>query len=53
MFVLKTTAGFDIFTWIATLASDFLNQGQLGVAFFFSQDIADSHWFFASTVSNT
>jgi concentrative nucleoside transporter, CNT family len=50
MFVLKTGAGYSIFTWIATLAADFLNQAQTGVSFFFNQDIADSHWFFASTV---
>jgi CNT family concentrative nucleoside transporter len=51
MFVLKTNAGFSIFTWIATLAADFLGQAQVGVSFFFSADIADAHWFFASTVS--
>jgi CNT family concentrative nucleoside transporter len=52
MFVLKTGAGFSIFTWIATLASDFLAQAQQGVSFFFNQEIADSHWFFASTVGS-
>ncbi|TFK54518.1 hypothetical protein OE88DRAFT_1624877 [Heliocybe sulcata] len=50
LFVLKSGAGFSIFNWIATLASDFLNQAQTGVAFFFTQDVADQHWFFASTL---
>jgi CNT family concentrative nucleoside transporter len=53
MFVLKTGAGFSIFTWIATLASDFLNEAQVGVSFFFTADIAAAHWFFASTVGQT
>jgi CNT family concentrative nucleoside transporter len=43
MFILKINAGFMIFTWIATLATDLLDQAQVGVAFFFSQDIATSH----------
>ncbi|KZT29046.1 hypothetical protein NEOLEDRAFT_1154111 [Neolentinus lepideus HHB14362 ss-1] len=51
LFVLKSGAGFSIFKWIATLASDFLNQAQTGVAFFFDQETADKHWFFASTLA--
>lgn len=50
LFVLKSSAGFSIFKWIADLASDFLNQAQTGVAFFFDQETADKHWFFASTL---
>lgn len=30
LFVLKSGAGFAIFKWIATLASDFLAQGLVG-----------------------
>ncbi|KAG8896447.1 hypothetical protein FRB99_008887, partial [Tulasnella sp. 403] len=51
MFVLKTRAGFDIFSWIATLAADFLEQAYAGAAFFFSQDIVNKHWFFVNTLS--
>jgi CNT family concentrative nucleoside transporter len=53
MFVLKTGAGFSIFTWIATLVADFLNEAQTGVAFVFTAGIASEHWMFASTVSGT
>ncbi|KAJ6603122.1 Na+ dependent nucleoside transporter C-terminus-domain-containing protein [Mycena sp. CBHHK59/15] len=35
LFVLKSGAGFSIFKWIATLASDFLSEGLVGGAFFF------------------
>jgi CNT family concentrative nucleoside transporter len=52
MFVLKTGAGFSIFTWIATLVADFLNEAQTGVAFVFTPEIAVDHWLFASTVSS-
>ncbi|KDQ57670.1 hypothetical protein JAAARDRAFT_69764 [Jaapia argillacea MUCL 33604] len=51
LFVLKTSAGFSIFKWIATLASDFLSQAQVGVAFFFDAETANKHWFFASTLA--
>ena len=50
LFVLKSGAGFAIFSWIAILARDFLACAQDGVAFFFSKEIADAHWFFASTL---
>lgn len=51
MFVLKTGAGFSIFKWIATLASDFLNQAEAGATFFFDADTISKHWFFVNTVS--
>lgn len=50
LFVLKTGAGFSIFKWIATLASDFLNQSSAGAQFFFDAETAAKHWFFVSTV---
>ncbi|KII92489.1 hypothetical protein PLICRDRAFT_50865 [Plicaturopsis crispa FD-325 SS-3] len=51
LFVLKSGAGFSIFHWIATLASDFLNQGLVGAAFFFDADTIAKHWFFVNTLS--
>ena len=50
LFVLKTGAGFSIFNWIATLASDFLNQSQAGAAFFFDEATVQKHWFYVNTV---
>ena len=52
LFVLKSNAGFSIFKWMATLASDFLNQALTGAAFFFDQEVvSEKHWFFVNTVS--
>jgi nucleoside permease NupC len=51
LFVLKSGAGFSIFKWIATLASDFLDQALAGAAFFFSDTVTGYHWFFVNTVS--
>ncbi|KLO15888.1 H+/nucleoside cotransporter [Schizopora paradoxa] len=51
LFVLKTGTGFSIFKWIATLASDFLNQGLVGAAFFFDDNTAyNLHWFFLGSI---
>ncbi|KAJ6497866.1 Na+ dependent nucleoside transporter C-terminus-domain-containing protein [Mycena sanguinolenta] len=50
LFVLKSGAGFSIFHWIATLASDFLAQGLVGAAFFFDADTITKHWFFVNTL---
>ncbi|KAG8966292.1 hypothetical protein FRC03_012194 [Tulasnella sp. 419] len=50
IFVLKSEAGFDIFSWIATLAADFLRCSEAGVAFFFSKEVVGYHWFFANTL---
>jgi len=51
LFVLKTDAGFSIFKWIATLASDFLNQSAAGAAFFFDAETVGKHWFFVNVLS--
>ena len=50
MFVLKTGAGFAIFKWIATLASDFLAQAKAGATFFFNAEVVSEGWFFVNTV---
>jgi len=51
LFVLKTGAGFNLFRWLANLASDFLAQGLVGAAFFFDQDTVNTkHWFFVNVV---
>jgi len=51
LFVLKSGAGFSLFKWLANLASDFLNQGLVGAAFFFDQDTVNTkHWFFVNVV---
>lgn len=50
MFVLKSGAGFSIFKWIAFLAADFLEQGQVGAEFFFDAEVITKHWFFVNTV---
>ncbi|KAG8977983.1 hypothetical protein FRB90_008622 [Tulasnella sp. 427] len=50
IFVLKTSAGFSIFSWIAYLASDFLSQAYKGSAFFFSDEIVSKHYFFVNTL---
>lgn len=50
LFVLKSGAGFSIFNWIATLASDFLNEGLVGAGFFFDPDTVNKHWFFVNTL---
>ncbi|KAE9401627.1 hypothetical protein BT96DRAFT_856350 [Gymnopus androsaceus JB14] len=51
LFVLKTSAGFSIFTWIATLASDFLNQSKAGATFFFDAETISKGWFFVNTLA--
>jgi nucleoside permease NupC len=50
LFVLKSGAGFSLFNWIATLASDFLNQSAAGATFFFDAETVAKHWFFVNTV---
>ena len=54
LFVLKSGVGFHIFGWLATLASDFSNNGHVGGAFFFDQDTVETkHWIFVNTVRYT
>ena len=50
VFVLKTRAGYDIFNWIITLASDFLSQSQGAAAFFLSEDIVNMNMFLLTTL---
>lgn len=50
MFVLKSGAGFKIFHWIATAASDFLSQSQAGAIFFFNAEFVKQGYFFVNTV---
>ncbi|KIJ97698.1 hypothetical protein K443DRAFT_681333, partial [Laccaria amethystina LaAM-08-1] len=52
LFVLKTDTGFSIFKWIATLASDFLNQAEAGATFFFDEDSISKHWFFVNILAS-
>ncbi|KAI0733105.1 H+/nucleoside cotransporter [Fomitopsis betulina] len=51
MFVLKSGAGFKIFHWIATAASDFLSQSQAGAIFFFNAEFVKQGYFFVNTLS--
>ncbi|KAF8586726.1 hypothetical protein K439DRAFT_1614951 [Ramaria rubella] len=51
LFVLKTGAGYSIFHWIATLASDFLEQAFPAAQFFFDADTIAKHWFFVNTLA--
>lgn len=50
LFVLKSGAGFSIFRWVATLASDFLEQANAGSGFFFDAETTAKHWFFVNTL---
>ncbi|TEB37527.1 hypothetical protein FA13DRAFT_1726638 [Coprinellus micaceus] len=52
LFVLKTGAGFSIFSWIATLAADFLEQANAGSGFFFDPETTAKHWFFVNTLGS-
>jgi hypothetical protein len=49
LFVLKSGAGFHMFKWLATLASDFLDQGLVGATFFFDQETVNTNTGFSST----
>ncbi|KAI0279381.1 hypothetical protein BGY98DRAFT_969386 [Russula aff. rugulosa BPL654] len=53
LFVLKSSAGFHMFMWLATLASNFLTKGLVGAAFFFGQETVDTkRWLFVNLLSN-
>ncbi|KAF4621297.1 hypothetical protein D9613_000561 [Agrocybe pediades] len=52
LFVLKTSAGFSIFKWIATLASDFLSQSKAGAVFFFDLETFEKGWFFVGVLAS-
>ncbi|KAA1064812.1 hypothetical protein PGT21_015547 [Puccinia graminis f. sp. tritici] len=49
--VLKSKAGYDFFHWIATAATDILDQGTKVGGFFFSPQVVDNHWFFVNTLA--
>ena len=48
LFVLKTSAGFSIFSWTARLAADLLGQAHVGAVFFFDENA--TKWFFVGVV---
>ncbi|TIB16058.1 hypothetical protein E3P89_00418 [Wallemia ichthyophaga] len=50
MFVFKTSAGYDLFNWIITLAKDFLEKSQPAAAFFLSDEIVDQNFFLLTTL---
>ncbi|KAF9484500.1 hypothetical protein BDN70DRAFT_126297 [Pholiota conissans] len=52
LFVLKSSAGFSIFKWIATLAGDFLGQSKAGAVFFFDEETFNKHWFFVGVLAS-
>ncbi|KAF9241643.1 Na+ dependent nucleoside transporter C-terminus-domain-containing protein [Melanogaster broomeanus] len=51
LFVLKTGAGFSLFSYIAYLANDFLAEAKVGAQFFFDADTIAKNWFFVNTLS--
>ncbi|KAF9264192.1 hypothetical protein L218DRAFT_863768 [Marasmius fiardii PR-910] len=51
LFVLKSSAGFSIFKWIADLAADFLSQANPAAQFFFDAETINKHWFFVNTLA--
>lgn len=50
LFVLKTSAGFSLFHYIADLAYSFLTQAYVGAQFFFDAETIAKNWFFVNTV---
>lgn len=50
LLVLKTDAGFSLFTWIATAATDLLNQGTKAAGFFWSSALLNEHYFFINVL---
>ncbi|PWN37238.1 uncharacterized protein FA14DRAFT_159381 [Meira miltonrushii] len=52
LFVFRTGAGSSFFTWISTAAFDLLNQGVIGGAAFFWNDLISEHYFFINTLSS-
>jgi nucleoside permease NupC len=51
LFVLRSSAGFSIFKWIAILASDFLAESTPAAQFFFDAETVAKHWFFVNTLA--
>jgi CNT family concentrative nucleoside transporter len=52
LFVFKTDAGLDLFTWVATLCADFLRAGSLGGGTFFWRSIIENGDFATNTLSS-
>ncbi|KAG7580055.1 hypothetical protein FFLO_00026 [Filobasidium floriforme] len=52
LFVFKTDAGLDLFTWVALACADFLRQGALGGGTFFWRSIIDNGDFATNTLSS-
>lgn len=52
LFVFKTDAGLDLFTWLALACADFLRQGALGGGTFFWRSIIDNGDFATNTLSS-
>lgn len=50
LFVLRTKAGYDIFTFVSTLAQLLLGFANDGVIFLTDSGVPDYHWFFTSVV---
>ncbi|KAG2177551.1 hypothetical protein INT44_008063 [Umbelopsis vinacea] len=50
LFVFKTSVGFDIFNWMSTFASAYLGFNKNGLAFVFSEDVANLGMFIVSVV---
>ena len=50
LFVFKSSAGHDLFQWLAVFAEGFLSKAWHGTSFVFGEDVADSGMFFMSVV---
>ncbi|KAI8140209.1 Na+ dependent nucleoside transporter C-terminus-domain-containing protein [Fennellomyces sp. T-0311] len=50
LFVFKTSAGHDLFQWVAVFAEGFLSKAWHGTSFVFSEDVANSGIFFMNVV---
>ncbi|KAH9811931.1 Na+ dependent nucleoside transporter C-terminus-domain-containing protein [Melampsora americana] len=51
LFVIHTSAGFDLFSWIAKAFTDLLDTGTRAGGFFFNQQVLDQHWFFVNVLA--
>ncbi|KAG6332602.1 hypothetical protein ID866_6480, partial [Astraeus odoratus] len=52
LFVLKTSAGYSLFRYIANLAESFLTEANVGATFFFDAETVAKHWFFVNTLAS-
>ncbi|EGG03362.1 uncharacterized protein MELLADRAFT_38047 [Melampsora larici-populina 98AG31] len=51
LFVIHTSAGFDLFSWIAKAFTDLLDTGTRAGGFFFNQQVLDQNWFFVNVLA--